>query len=57
MRTSYLEINKTLKLRDPGSIPEGAWIFFQVLFSTTHFSSFLCWEDLLISFLHSSANI
>ena len=32
VRTSYLEINKTLKLRDPGSSPERAWIFFQVLF-------------------------
>ena len=28
---------------------------FQVLFSTTRFSSVLSWEDLLISFLHRSA--
>ena len=31
--------------------------FFQVLFSTTRFSSILSCEDLLISFLHRSANI
>ena len=29
--------------------------FFQVLFSTTRFSSALSYEDLLISFLHRSA--
>ena len=31
--------------------------FFQVLFSTTRFSSVLSCEDLLISFLHRCANI
>ena len=31
--------------------------FFQVLFTTTHFSSVLSCEDLLISSLHRSANI
>ena len=31
--------------------------FFQVLFTTTHFSSVLSCEDLLISSLHHSANI
>ena len=40
-----------------GSNPVWALIFFQVLFSTTRFSSVLSCEDLLISFLHRSANM
>ena len=32
-----------------GSHPVQAWNFFQVLFTTIHFSSVLCCEDLLIS--------
>ena len=38
-----------------GSNPLRAWIFFQVLFSTTRFSSVLSCEDLLISSLHCNA--
>ena len=41
-----------------GSNPVRAWKnFFQVLFTTTRFSSVLSCEDLLISSLHRSANI
>ena len=40
-----------------GSNPVRAWIFFQVLFTTTHFSSVLSCEDLLISSFHCSANM
>ena len=40
-----------------GSNPVRAWNFFQVLFTTTRFSSVLSYKDLLISSLHHSANI
>ena len=40
-----------------GLNPVRAWIFFQVQFTTTRFSSVLSCEDLLISSLHRSANI
>ena len=40
-----------------GSNPIWAWNFFQVLFTTTRFSSVLSYKDLLISSLHHSANI
>ena len=41
----------------PQHDPTVFWIFFQVLFTTTRFSSVLSCEDLLISSLHRSANI
>ena len=40
-----------------GSNPVRAWNFFQVLFTTTRFSSVLSCEDLLISSFHRSANM
>ena len=40
-----------------GSNPVRAWNFFQVLLTTTSFSSVLSWEDLLISSFHHSANL
>ena len=40
-----------------GSNPVRAWNFFQVLLTTTSFSSVLSCEDLLISSFHRSANM
>ena len=40
-----------------GSNPVRAWNFFQVLFTTTRFSSVHSCEDLLISSFHRSANM
>ena len=49
MKLIYLHCGEEMKL--------DLLIFFQVLFSTTRFSSVLSCEDLLISFLHRNANI